>query len=556
MLNNKPMSRSRFCLLLAVLLPGLLWAAQDDPDYDLVIRNGRVLDGAGNPWFLADLAIDDGRIVKIGHIDGSGGQEIEAKGQYVSPGWIDMMDQSTEVLLKNGDAANKILMGVTSAIGGEGGTPVAADKLPEYFGTMEQQGIGINFGVYYNVFQAREAVAGTTDVEVSADQVQQMQAIMRLAMENGAVGMSSAAFYPPESLITTEQLIAMAQAIAPYGGIYAAHMRDESRKLLTAIDEMITVGETAGIPVEIFHIKNAFQPNWGSEADKAIALIEAARSRGVEIAADQYPYIAGGTGLDATVPSWVFNQGMDKALEILRDPAMREQLKAEVLSPESDRMLVAAGSWKGIVLANPQNAKYDQYVGQNFEEIGQAMDKDPADAAWDMMLEALPNRAYAFYYLMSEEDVRNFMQQPWVSIGSDAGSAAVLGQMDDTGLPHPRAYGTFPRIIAEYVREEGVLSLEDAIRKMTSWPASRMKLQDRGLLAPGYWADVVIFDYDTIQDNATWDDAMQTPTGISHVLVNGVVVAAGGKHTGQRPGKVLYGPGTINRGTRVIQQEK
>jgi len=535
------------------MLPGLLWAHQNNHDYDLVIRNGRVLDGAGNPWFHADLAIDDGRIVKVGRVDGSGDQEIEARGQYVSPGWIDMMDQSQSVLLKNGDAANKVLMGVTSVISGEGGTPVTAENLPEYFGTLEQQGISVNFGVYYNAFQAREAVVGDTDVEVSADDIGQMQAIMRLAMENGVMGMSSAAFYPPSSLLSTAELLAMGQAIAPYGGIYAAHMRDESRNLLSAINEMITVGESAGIPVEIFHIKNAFQANWGTGADEAIALIAAARSRGVEIAADQYPYIAGGTGIDATVPSWVFNQGLDKALEILRDPGMRAQLKAEIMHPDSDRLVVAVGGWKGIVLANPQVPEYQEHVGKNFEEIGQALNKDPADAAWDLMLQALPNRAYAFYYLMSEDDVRKFMQQPWVSIGSDAGAAAVLGEVDDLGLPHPRSYGTFPRIIARYVREEGVLSLEDAIRKMTSWPASRMKLQDRGLLAPGYWADVVIFDYDTIKDNATWEDAMQTPSGISHVLVNGVVVAADGRHTGQRPGKVLYGPGTVNRGIPASQ---
>lgn len=531
---------TRCCALLLVMLPGLLWSAE----YDLVIRNGRVLDGAGNPWFHADLAIDEGRIVQVGRVSGSGEREIDAAGQYVSPGWIDMMDQSDAVLLKNGDASNKVLMGVTSVISGEGGPPVTADQLPEYFDTLERQGISVNFGVYYNAFQARHAVVGSTDVEVSDEDVSRMQDVMRLAMENGAVGMSSAAFYPPHSLLTTEQLIAMARAIAPYGGIYAAHMRDESRKLLEAIEEMIAIGEAAGIPVEIFHLKNAFQPNWGTETVKAIALIEQARARGVEIAADQYPYIAGGTGIEATVPTWVFQQGMDEALRILRDPDMRDQLKAEVLSPDSDRLVIAAGNWKGIVLANPQNPEYARYVGRNFEEIGRALNKDPADAAWDIMLEALPNRAYAFYYLMSEDDVRTFLQQPWVSIGSDAGAAAVLGEVDDLGLPHPRSYGTFPRIIAKYVRDEGVLTLEDAIRKMTSWPARRMKLENRGLLAPGFWADVVVFDYDSIQDNATWTDAMQLPSGISQVLVNGVVVAENGRHTGQRPGKVLYGPGT------------
>jgi N-acyl-D-amino-acid deacylase len=320
-------------------------------------------------------------------------------------------------------------------------------------------------------------------------------------------------------------------------------MRDESRKLIPAIEEMITVGETAGIRVEIFHFKNAFQPNWEKATPEVLALIEAARDRGVDIAADMYPYVAGGTGIDATVPTWVFAGGEEAALDILRDPARRETLKAEVQRPDSDRLVAAAGGWKNIVLANPYNEDFAGFVGQNFVDIGAALGKDPADAAWDIMLAALPKRAYALYFLMSEADVRTLLRQPWVSIGSDAGAAVTLGQVDDIGLPHPRAYGTFPRIIAEYVRGEGVLSLEDAVRKMTSWPASRMNLAERGLIAPGFWADVVIFDYDTLQDNATWTEPLLTPSGIDYVLVNGVVVAEHGRHTGLRPGQVLYGPG-------------
>ena len=326
-------------------------------------------------------------------------------------------------------------------------------------------------------------------------------------------------------------------------------MRDESRKLLSAIEEMITVGEQAGIRVEIFHFKNAFQPNWDTEIRKAIALINSARARGVEIAADMYPYIAGGTGLDATVPTWVFAGGEEAAIKILRDPAMRPRLKEEILSPESDRMVINAGGWQNIVLVNPQNPVYESYTGKNFDEIGAALGKDPADAAWDIMLEALPNRAMALYFLMSEMDVQTILRQPWVSVGSDAGAAAVLGEVDVLGLPHPRSYGTFPRIIAEYVRKEGVLTLEDAIRKMSSWPAARMHLLDRGLIVPGYWADVVVFDYDAIQDNSTWTEPLLTPTGIELVLVNGVAVAENGRHTGARPGQVLYGPGRKETGS-------
>jgi N-acyl-D-amino-acid deacylase len=530
-------------LSMAVLLTLFLCADLFAVEYDVVIRGGRILDGSGNPWFYADIAIDDGRFVKVGSVEGRGEREIDAAGRYVSPGWIDMMDQSGSVLLKNGNAANKILMGVTSAIGGEGGTPAPAGEITEYFETLEKQGISINFGSYYNAFQARQAVIGMTDKVATEEEISKMRALMAQAMTEGVVGMSTAAFYPPASFMTTHEFVEIAKAMTPYRGIYAAHMRDESRKLVEAIEEMITVAEAADIPVEIFHFKNAFAPNWDKEVHKAIALIEEARARGVEIAADQYPYIAGGTGLDATVPTWVFADGFEAVAEKVRDPEVRERMKIDVNDPDSDRVVAASGGWENVVLVNPYNEKYDKYNGKNLEEIGVLMERDPADAAWDIMLDAMPNRAYALYFMMDEKDVQTIMRQPWVSIGSDAGAAAVLGEVDDIGLPHPRAYGTFPRIIAKYVREEGVLTLEDAVRKMTSWPASRMKMKDRGMIKPGQWADVVIFDYATIQDNATWDEPMRTPSGIDVVMVNGVIVAEDGQHTGARPGQVLYGPG-------------
>ncbi len=530
--------------LLAIATFTLVVSACTEPvTYDLVIRNGMVLDGSGQPATKADVAIQDGRFVEIGKVSGSGIREIDANGRYVSPGWIDMMDQSGEVLLKNGLAENKLLMGVTSAIGGEGGTPVPAGEIRDYFHTLEKQGISLNFGSYYSAFQARSAVVGEADVDVTADDIVKMQSYMRLAMEEGAVGMSSAAFYPPHSFMTTRELVELGKAIAPYGGIYAAHMRDESRKLLTAIEEMITVGKQAGINVEIFHFKNAFAPHWGKEVHKAIAMINTARERGINIAANQYPYVAGGTGIDATVPNHVFSNGYEQAIANLADPDLRAKLKKEIVDPDSDRMVVNSGGWQNVVLANAFNEKYQQYHGQNFIEIGTALGLDPADAAWNIMVEALPNRAYALYFMMSEKDVRTIMAQPWVSIGSDAGAAEVLGEVDGLGLPHPRSYGTFPRIIARYVRDEGVLTLEDAIRKMTTLPAKRMKFKDRGAIQKGQWADVVIFDYDNIQDNATWKEPLKTPSGIDYVMVNGVVVVEHGKHTGKKPGKVLYGPG-------------
>ncbi len=533
-------------LMVVLLITAFLSAChvpRHTPIYDVVIRGGQVLDGTGSAAIQADVAIKDGRFVKIGNIEGRGSLELDAVGRYVSPGWIDMMDQSDSVLLKNGEAANKLLMGVTSAIGGEGGTPVPAGEIRKYFKTLEQQGISLNFGVYYSAFQARSAVVGEDNVKVTAAELVQMQDVMALAMEEGVVGMSSAAFYPPHSFMSTHELVELGKTTARYNGIYAAHMRDESRQLLGAIKEMITIGEQSGVDVEIFHFKNAFQPHWGTAISKAIDLIEDAQKRGVNIGADQYPYVAGGTGLDATVPTWVFANGEEEAAKVIADPVMRERMKKDILNPHSDRMVANAGGWKNVVLVNAQNPKYEHYHGKNFVQIGESLKRDPADAAWDIMLDALPERAYALYFMMSEQDVKTIMARPWVSIGSDAGAAEELGKVDDLGLPHPRSYGTFPRIIAKYVREDGVLTLEDAVRKMTSLPASRMKMQGRGVIAAGNWADVVVFDYAALQDRATWEEPFNTPTGIDYVLVNGELVVDHGKHTGQRPGKILYGPG-------------
>lgn len=511
-------------------------------EYDIVIRHGTLLDGTGAAAFAADIAIRDGRIVEIGTIDGKGAEEIDATGRHVSPGWIDMMDQSGETLLVNGLAENKLLMGVTSAFGGEGGTPVPAAEIPGYFRKLEQQGISLNFGSYYNAFQAREFVVGNRDVDVSDTDIECMKGQVQLAMQAGVVGMSSAAFYAPASFMSTHELVELAKVVASHGGIYAAHMRDESRHLLAAIDEMLLIGEQAGLPVEIFHFKNASAAFWGVNTRLAIEKIESARKRGIDIGADQYPYIAGGSGIDATVPTWVFAEGSELAYERLRKPEIRERLKRETEDPESDRMVANSGGWKNIVLLSAFSAQYEEYEGLSFEEIGSALNKHPADVAWDILLEALPARANALYFLMSEPDVQEIMRQPWVSIGSDAGTSLQLGRADKSMLPHPRAYGTFPRVLRRYVRELKLLSLEEAVRKMTSLPASRMQLADRGEIKHGYWADLVIFDADEIQDEATWTEPLRTPSGIDYVIVNGVVVADHGVHTGETPGQILRGP--------------
>jgi N-acyl-D-aspartate/D-glutamate deacylase len=520
--------------------------AAQGPSYDIVIRHGHLLDGRGNPWIAADVGIRDGRIVKIGVVSGTGKQEIDAGGKYVTPGWFDMMDQSGSVLPRNGLADNKVRQGVTTALGGEGGTPVPAGRVAEYFQTLEKNGISVNFGSYYGATQARTAIIGPVARTPTPEELDRMRALVDTAMRAGALGVTTALIYPPSSYHTTDELVELAKVAARYGGLYASHIRGEGKDLLDAVREAIAIGERSGAPVEIFHLKAAYQPGWGKLMKATRLVVDSARARGVDVAADQYPYTAGGTGLEATIPSWAFDGGPDSLRARLRDPAIRARLKHEVEtgSPGWWNIVEASGGWKNIVLGNARNEKNAHYVGQNLAEIAKAMNKDPRDAAWDLVLEG-QGRVMAIYHMMSEDDVREAIQYPWVSIGSDAGAALEPGKVDLLGLPHPRSYGNFPRVIAKYVRDEKVLSLPDAIRKMTSWPATRMRIADRGALAVGSWADVTIFDFDRIKDVATYDQPVAFPEGIDYVLVNGVVVVEQGRHTGAKPGKVIYGPGRV-----------
>jgi N-acyl-D-amino-acid deacylase len=512
--------------------------------YDLVIRNGRVLDGAGNPWVRADVAIRGGIIARIGAVPGKGRREVDAKGRYVSPGWIDMMDHSGGVLLEQGAAENKLRMGVTTLIGGEGGTPVPAGEIDAYFAQLERQGIAVNFGTYYSAAQARVAAMGDGAGAPTPAQMATMKSDVALAMRAGAFGISSALIYPPDGFQTTSDLIELAKVAAVCDGFYATHMRSESEDLLEAIREAVQIGEKGGVKVEIFHLKAAYAPGWGHLMPEALAEIDSARSRGVDVAADLYPYTAGGTGLSITVPNWVFADGEQKGYERLRDPAVRARLKREVAAgsqPGWSNLVQASGGWDRVVLANPFNAKYDAYRSKSIAEIGRALGRDPADAAWDIVLDALPNRAMALFYMMDERDIESALRRPWTSIGSDAAAAEKFGQVDALGLPHPRAYGTFPRIIAEYVRKRHVLTLEEAVRKMTSWPATRMGLYDRGTLREGMRADLTVFDYDAIEDRANWEQPTAAPAGVDYVVVNGELTVDEGRYTGAKAGRVLRG---------------
>jgi N-acyl-D-aspartate/D-glutamate deacylase len=518
--------------------------ATGDSGYDVVIRNGRVLDGAGNPWILADVAIRDGRFVKIGVVPGRGRTEIDARGRYVSPGWIDMMDQSGSVLPRNPLAENKLRMGVTTAIGGEGGTPVPASRIPEYFHQLEQQGISINFGTYFSETQTRVPVLGMSARAPTPPELDRMRAIMDTAMRAGAMGMTTALIYPPSSYATTSELAEVAKAVAPYGGLYASHIRGEGAEVVSSVREAIEVGERAGIPVEVFHLKVAYRPGWGTLMTAVRDTIEAARARGVDVAADMYVYTAGGTGLEATIPSWAFEGGGDSLKRRLADPAIRARLKREVAtgSPGWWNIIEAAGGWEGVVLVNARNPANAQYERKSIAQIARESNRDPADAAWDIVA-AGSGRVMAIYHMMGEPDIETALRFPWISIGSDAGAALAAGTPDALGLPHPRSYGNHVRVIAKYVKERHVLTLEEAVRKMTSWPATRMRLAGRGTIREGQWADVTIFDLASLQDNATYDEPTRSPSGIDWVLVNGVVVIDHGKHTGAKPGKVLYGPG-------------
>ena len=519
-------------------------AQTGEPAYDVVIRNGRVLDGAGNPWILADVAIKDGRFVRIGKIEGKGKREIDATGRYVSPGWIDMLDASGDVLQKNGLAESKLLMGVTTGIGGEGGTPVPAERIAEYFAGLEKSGISMNFGTYYGATQARVAVIGEVARDPTPEELTRMGSIVETAMKGGALGISTALIYPPASYSKTAELVELAKVAGRYGGVYSSHIRGEGKELVESIEEAITIGEKGRLPVEIYHLKAAYQPGWGRLMREAGEKIEAARARGLDVAADMYLYTAGGTGLSAVVPAWASEGGNAKLMERLKDPAIRTRLKNEMKtgSPGWWNIVEAAGGWDQVVLVYAGNKENERFLGKNLTQIAKEWNKDPADAAFDLLLQGT-GRVSALYFMMAESDIETAIKYPWMSFGSDASASLQLADPNTAGTGHPRGYGNFPRVIAKYVREKKLLTLPEAIRKMSSWPATRLRMPSRGLIKEGAWADVVIFDYDKIQDNATYEYPFKPPTGIDYVLVNGQVVIEHGKHTGAKPGKIIYGPG-------------
>ena len=542
------------------LLPFLLFAAAAASPFDIVIRNGHIVDGTGSPWYAGDIGIRGGHVAAIGRLaDAPARRTIDARGMVVAPGFIDMLGQSELTILVNPHLPSKIYQGITTEITGEGSSiaPLTdavaqADRVTyqhygveptwrtfrEYFARLRKQGMGINLASYVGATQVRRVVLGDDDRAPTAAELERMKALVRDAMRDGAVGLSTSLQYAPAPYATTEELIALAREAAKFGGTYASHIRDEGDSILPALDEAFRIGREAAIPVEIWHLKAAGKANWG-RMPEIVAHIEQARRSGVDVAADTYAYPAWFNSFSAVIPPWAHDGGDKKLVERLKDPAARARIRKEMETP--------AGDWNNewqevpgpdaILVGAVQNPKLVPLQGKNIAEIARLWNKDPIDTVFDLIVE---DEAFTEVAMvgMSEPDVALALQQPWVSICNDSQGTAPDGLLGKEH-PHPRAYGTFPRILRKYVREEKKLTLEDAIRKFTALPAQRMRFADRGVLKAGMWADVVVFDPETIHDVATFENPNQLSEGMRFVLVNGVPVIDEGRMTNALPGKVL-----------------
>ena len=543
-----------------MLIAALLLLAAANGPYDVVIRNGRIVDGSGSPWYSGDIGIRQGRIARIGNLTGASAKRtIDARGMVVAPGFIDMLGQSELTILVNPHLPSKIYQGITTEITGEGGSvaPVndailRADRVDyehygihpdwrtfrEYFARLEKQGMGINLASYVGATQVRRMVLGDDDRAPNADELARMKALVRQAMQEGAVGLSTSLQYAPAPYASTEELIALAAEAARFGGIYATHMRSEGDAIVPALEEAIRIGREAHIPVEIWHLKTAGKANWGRMPD-VVARIQQARDSGVDITADTYAYPAGSNTFSAIIPPWAHDGGDAKLIERLKDPAMRARIRREMES--------RTGNWdnewqevtgpESILVGAVQNPKLLPVQGKTIAQISKLWGKDPIDTVFDLLIEDQAFTQVAIF-MMSEPDITLALEQPWVSVCNDSQGTAPDGLLGKEH-PHPRAYGTFPRILSKYVREEKKLTLPDAIRKFTALPAQRMRLADRGVLKEGMWADVVVFDPETIHDRATFENPNQLSEGMRFVLVNGVPVIEEGKMTDALPGKAL-----------------
>ena len=539
-------------------------APRPQAEFDLVLENGHVVDGTGAAWFLGDVAISGDRIARVGAAGSlrrfPAKQRLDVRGLVVAPGFIDI--QSGTSFLGDGRSVSKVTQGITTEILGEGGTPAPTnDKTaaggqfatggPQGTGaypgphgfrawldSMQAHGTSPNVGSFIGAATVRVYAKGQAIGKPDAAELDTMRAVVRRAMEDGAFGIGSALIYPPGNYATTDELVEMAKAMSAYGGIYITHMRSEADALLEAIDEAITIGSKGGVPVEIYHLKAAGTNNW-VKGPAAIAKIDSARRAGVDVQANMYPYVAGGTGLSACTPPWASENG--KLIDNLQNPEMRAKIKAEMNNAhtEWENLCLLAGA-QGVLVLGLNKPENKQYAGKRLGEIATMMNKSWDDAAMDLLISER-QRIGTVYFLMSEDNVKLNLAQPWIKFGTDAGG---VDPDSARGLTHPRAYGTFPKILGRYVRDEKVMPLEDAVRKATSAVATRLSIPDRGLLREGFFADITVFDPTTIIDRSTFEQPHVLSEGVKLVFVNGALVVRDGRHTGAKPGRVLHGPGS------------
>lgn len=529
------------------------------PDYDVVIRSGWIYDGSGSAPFRGDVAIRADRIAKVGEVSGKGAAEINANGLAVAPGFINVLSWATESLIADGRAQSDVRQGVTTEIFGEGESmgPLNAalrsemlarqgdiryepswNSLREYLEHLEKKGVAVNVASFIGAETVRKYVIGSHDRAPTAEELSRMRSLVDVAMRDGALGVGSSLIYAPGFYAKTDELVALCEVAARHGGMYISHLRSEGNAFLEALDEFLTIARSANIPAEIYHLKAAGERNWPKLA-QAIAKVEAARAEGLRITADMYTYTAGATGLDAAMPPWVQEGGYEAWRKRLLDPAIRAKVRREMRTPTNlwENLYLGAGKPENVLLVGFKNPALKPLTGRNVAEVARLRGKSPEDTIMDLVIED-GSRVGTVYFLMSEENVRRQLRLPWVSFGSDAGAPSAEGVFLKTN-PHPRAYGTFARLLGRYVRDEKILPLEEAVRRLTGFPASNLKLEARGLLKEGNFADVVVFDPASVRDHATFDKPHQYATGVLHVWVNGKAVLEHSKPTGTMPGRAL-----------------
>jgi dihydroorotase/N-acyl-D-amino-acid deacylase len=555
-----------FAITLLVVFSVARSAQRRVPQFDVLIRNGRIVDGSGGPWFRGDVGIVGDRITALGPIgDTTAATAIDATNLVVAPGFIDLLGQSEFNILVDSRAASKILQGVTTEVTGEGSSIAPVNDrliqeaslqarhfgvsqdwrtLADYFKRLEERSRpAINMGTFIGAGGVRNYVIGKDDRPATAAELERMKQLVAQAMEDGALGLSTSLQYVPDRFASTEEITELAKVAARYGGVYFTHQRSESGRIFESLDEVFTIAERAGIPAEIWHLKTAYKANFG-KMPEVLRRIEAARARGLDVTANQYPYDRASNGLDACLPLWVREGGLDKMIARLQDPAMRERIKRDMDEPNPqtwENQWYGSNGGDGVMLSSVLNPELRKYEGMTLTEIGKAMGKDPRDAVMDLVI-ADRGESSVIISIMSEEDVRTALKHPLVGIGTDSPAKAEDGKLSES-KSHPRAWGSFPRILGRYVRDENLLSLEEAIRKMTSKAAARVRLYDRGLLRPGMMADITIFDSRTIRDASTFLDPTHYSVGIKHVFVNGRAVVSNGAITNERSGRPIRGPG-------------